>query len=100
MSQVRGAVADGQATARSSGDRPWREAAVASLGALARAFADEHEVRDRQRDGIMAFADLQDRRAGDCRSTVAACLDRVRGRPSAKTWAEPWRGMGHIDTAA
>jgi CHAD domain-containing protein len=65
----------------------------------ARAFADEHDLRDRQRDAVKAFADLQDRRAGDCRSTVATCLDRVRGRRFREDLGRAVAGMGHIYTA-
>jgi CHAD domain-containing protein len=66
----------------------------------ARAFADEDELRERQREAIRSFANLQDRRAEQCRPTVATCLARVRSRGFRDSLGRAVAGMGHIGTAA
>jgi len=66
----------------------------------ARTFADEEDLRDRQRNAVKAFAELQGRRAEDCRSTVAAGFERIRGRRFRDALGRAVAGMGHIDTAA
>jgi len=66
----------------------------------ARTFADEEDLHDRQRDAVKAFAELQGRRAEDCRSTVAAGFERIRGRRFRDALGRAVAGMGHIETAA
>jgi CHAD domain-containing protein len=66
----------------------------------ARSFADAEDLGDRQHDAIRSFAKQQDRRAEQCRPTVAACLARVRSRDFREALGRAVARMGHIGTLA